>query len=297
MLRAQLTLIGFCLFTLFAHSVQAGPYSPAAGQPGSDAVSKTSPQFVAWATAVQQLTRGKQDISNPSSALASIGTSADVLGNNSGVLSLGDGGSIILGFAQPITNAAGDDFAVFENGFASGGLYFLELAFVEVSSNGNDFFRFNAASLTQTTTQLNSGGLSDPTNLHNLAGKYATNFGTPFDLEELIGISPQLDVNNVQFVRLIDVVGSINPLYATLDSQSNIVNDPWPTAFASSGFDLDAVGVIHQAPEPSAWLMASIAALGIFQQCVGRRVRTSGRFELPNRPRTDQSKALATEKI
>jgi hypothetical protein len=30
------------------------------------------------------------------------------------------------------------------------------------------------------------------------------------------------------------------------DSKGNIINDPWPTNFASSGFDLDAVGVINQ---------------------------------------------------
>jgi hypothetical protein len=41
------------------------------------------------------------------------------------------------------------------------------------------------------------------------------------------------------------VVGSINPEYATYDCQGNPVNDPWPTAFASGGMDLDAVGVIH----------------------------------------------------
>ncbi len=270
MLRAQLVSFILVLVTLFTCSAVAGPFAPAAGQAGTDAIAKTSPQIVAWATTVQQLTRGKQDISNSASPLATLGTNADVLGNNAGLLSLGDGGSITLGFAQPITNGAGDDFAVFENGFQAGSLYFLELAFVEVSSNGTDFFRFNSTSLTQTTTQLNNGGLIDPTNLNNLAGKYVTNFGTPFDLAELDGVSPLLNLNNVQFVRLIDVVGSINPLYATFDSQSNMVNDPWPTAFASSGFDLDAVGVIHQVPEPAAWLLAATGLLGI-QWFYGRR--------------------------
>ena len=45
---------------------------------------------------------------------------------------------------------------------------------------------------------------------------------------------------------IVDVVGSIDPLYATHDSLGNIVIDPWPTAFASGGFDLDGMGVIHQ---------------------------------------------------
>ena len=54
-----------------------------------------------------------------------------------------------------------------------------------------------------------------------------------------------LNKNRVTHVRIVDVVGNIDPEYATKDSEGHIVNDPWPTAFASSGFDLDAVGVIH----------------------------------------------------
>jgi hypothetical protein len=30
-----------------------------------------------------------------------------------------------------------------------------------------------------------------------------------------------------------------------MDSQGNIINDPYPTPFESGGFDLDAIGVIH----------------------------------------------------
>jgi hypothetical protein len=44
------------------------------------------------------------------------------------------------------------------------------------------------------------------------------------------------------------VVGSINPLYASYDAQGNIINEPYPTGFPQGGFDLDAVGVIHQQP-------------------------------------------------
>ena len=57
--------------------------------------------------------------------------------------------------------------------------------------------------------------------------------------------NPLLDKNRVTHVRLVDVVGCIQPEYATYDCQGHVVNDPWPTPFASSGFDLDAVGVIH----------------------------------------------------
>ena len=61
----------------------------------------------------------------------------------------------------------------------------------------------------------------------------------------MAGISG-LNLNAITHVRLIDVVGSIDPQYGTYDSQGTIINDPYPTDFESGGFDLDAVGVIHQ---------------------------------------------------
>ena len=242
----------------------AGPYAPAAGLAGTTAIPANSSLFKGWATAVPQLTLGPIDLADPEGDLASWGTITDVLGisnaaaDNLPVLSLGDGGSITLTFAQPITNGAGADFAVFENGLSD---TFLELAYVEISSNGSIFHRFNSFSLTPTTTQKGAFDLLDPTNLHNLAGKYRSGFGTPFDLAELNGF-PGLNINAVTHVRIIDVVGSIDPAYARRDSQNRIINDPWPTFFETGGFDLDAVGVIHQAvPEPAsaALILAGIA--------------------------------------
>ncbi|HEY2146353.1 MAG TPA: PEP-CTERM sorting domain-containing protein [Pirellulales bacterium] len=254
--------------------VFAGPFPPQAGQPGSTAIAAGDPRFVEWASSVVSLSRGPENVANPSLGLASFGAPTNALGpsdaatNFAGVVSLGDGGQITLGFTQPIRNGAGPDFAVFENGFASGGLAFLELGFVEVSSDGLNFFRFPASSLTQTATQVASFGLLDATNLDDLAGKYVAGFGTPFDLGQLAGVSPLLDVNNVNYVRIVDVVGSIDPMYATHDAFGNIVNDPWPTASASSGFDLDAVSVINAVPEPSS---LALLMIGGFLGLRGRR--------------------------
>jgi hypothetical protein len=46
-------------------------------------------------------------------------------------------------------------------------------------------------------------------------------------------------------VRIIDVVGNIQPEWRSEDALGHPINDPWPTAFETGGFDLDAVGVIH----------------------------------------------------
>ena len=223
-----------------------GPYGPPAGEANSTAIHMDDPNFAAWATAAT-VERGYADISNPSVGYASFGSDANVIGKATGdafgVLSLGDGGLVILTFANPITNGPGYDFAVFENSFSD---TFLELGFVEVSSNGEHFFRFDAVSLTPTDTQVNGFGSIDVTDLHNFAGKYRMGYGTGFDLEELKNTSSLLDVTRITHVRIIDVVGSIEISYRSYDSQGHKVNDPWPTPYDASGLDLDAVGVIHE---------------------------------------------------
>jgi hypothetical protein len=134
---------------------------------------------------------------------------------------------------------------VFENGLSNG---FLELGFVEVSSDGVRYVRFPSVSLTQTQKQVGPFDTLDATKLNNLAGKYRALYGTPFNLDD-IKDSTGIDLNHITNVRIRDVVGCIQPPYATYDSQGHIVNDPWPTPYWSCGFDLDAIGVIHSAPQ------------------------------------------------
>jgi hypothetical protein len=275
------TALVACIFALAVTTpARAGSYAPQVGQPGSQGISYTSSSFEEWASSVVSLTRGPEDIANPNGPLASVGDPSNALGqanNSTGkVVSLGDGGSMTLGFNTPIANGPGADFAVFENGFLSGGsgLAFLELAFVAVSSDGVHFFTFPAVSETQTTTQVGPFGLLDASNLNNLAGKYIAGYGTGFDLSELAGVSPFLNVNDVTEVRITDVVGSIDPQYGTRDSLGNLINDPWPTPFASSGFDLNGVGVINMAsvPEPSS-LVLCLSGIGIVWTA-SRRIKT-----------------------
>ncbi len=224
----------------------AQTFAPAAGQPGSTAISKDSSIIVSWATNAT-LTRGYLNIANPGLGFASFGQASDALGPADGtstnVVSLGDSGVIVLTFNRPIENGSGPDFAVFENGFADN---FLELAFVEVSSDGVKYVRFPAISETPTAVQVGTFDYSDCRYLHNLAGKYRAGFGTPFDLEDLVD-SLGIDLMNITHVKLIDVVGTINPQYGSFDSQGTIINDLYPTDFPSGGFDLDAVAVINEA--------------------------------------------------
>lgn len=218
-------------------------FPPAAGQPGTTALHADSSAFIGWAVGCE-VQRGPQDISSIGLGPASTGDASMAIGpaTMNDVVSLGDGGIAILTFSRPITNGPGWDFAVFENSFSD---TYLEFAFVEVSSNGTDYFQFPATSNTPVETQVAAFGDVAPTHIDNLAGKYRGGFGTPFDLEQMDGIQG-LDILAITHVKLIDVVGSIQPAFATYDHLGQAVNDPWSTPFASSGFDLDAVGVINQ---------------------------------------------------
>lgn len=234
----------FLLILLFFQCSIYAQFAPVAGQAGSTAIYKDSSIFLNWATQCIA-ERGPMDISQPNLGLASAGNEMGTLGQagDGTILSLGDGGRATLSFQYPIKNGPGADFAVFENAFNA---TFLELAFVEVSSDGQNFVRFPAISNTDTSLQVDGFGNLDATRLYNFAGKYRANYGTPFDLEELVADSAILNVNAVTHVRLVDVVGCLQDNYATRDSRGTKVNDPWSTPFASSGFDLDAIGVIHQ---------------------------------------------------
>lgn len=232
-------LLTFC--SLFVFVSLNAQFAPPDGQPGTTAMYKDSSAFVGWANTAT-IKRGWQDSNDTSLGYTTVGDSTSCLGKSDNtVVSLGDGGEAIVSFNTPIYDGPGWDFAVFENSFVNN---FLELAFVEVSSNGLDFYRFPAVSLTQDTLQVGPFGFLDATKINNLAGKYRGTYGTPFDLSEL-SIYPNLNLQNITHVKIIDVVGSIQDAYGTRDTSTHFINDPWPTPFPSSGFDLEAVGVIH----------------------------------------------------
>lgn len=230
------------IFLLLGSTLHA-QFAGAAGQPGSSAIAKDSSIIVSWAKACT-VERGLINITNPFQGLASTGTESDAIGpaDQSSVVSLGDSGIAILTFDHPIFNGPGPDFAVFENAFNDS---FLELGYVEISSDGINYFRFPSTSLVQNSIQIGPfDQLGSPVKLNNLAGKYRSGYGTPFDLQEMTAIVG-LDIDAITHIKIVDVVGSINPSYGTEDQFGNLINDPFPTAFPSGGFDLDAVGVCH----------------------------------------------------
>jgi hypothetical protein len=176
------------------------------------------------------------------------------------IVVLGDSGRITLMFDHPIADGAGWDLAVFENSFSD---TFLELAWVEVSSDGAAFFRFPSDSLTAASVPF-VGGAVDPTDVDGLAGKYRAGFGTPFDLAQLAGTTG-LDIAHVTHVRLVDVVGD----GTAHDTSGDVIYDPYPTAL-SGGFDLDAVGVLHQSPEPAGLAILLSGAAVLLRRRKGR---------------------------
>ena len=251
----------------FSTSIFAGPFAPAAGQSGSTAIAASDPSIQSWAGVVESYLPGSNidaEFQTPNKAL---NTAGDSNGLGEGfifdIVSLGRGGQITLTFYPPITNGSGYDFAVFENSFSDG---FLELAWVEVSSNSVDYFRFIGASLTPNPIGAFTTSM-DPTDITGFAGKYRGGYGAPFDLDELPD-DPNLDKSAITHVRLIDIVGDGTTLDDTV--LNNPVYDPYPTV-SSAGFDLDAIAALHIAlpdkhnvplPPVTTFLLAVFLSIG-----------------------------------
>ncbi|MGE3772532.1 MAG: PEP-CTERM sorting domain-containing protein [Gammaproteobacteria bacterium] len=227
---------------LASAAAAAGPFAPGAGVAGTTAIAKTDPAFVAWATSYSNYQPGggvDAGFRTPEKALG------PALGDSFDIVSLGNAGSITLSFSGTLYNGPGWDFAVFENGFSN---TFLELAFVEVSSDGTNFFRFPAFSFTPSA--IGAFGSIDPTNIDGFAGKYRQGFGTPFDLDVFKNASG-INVAAITHVRLVDVVGNGSEFDSFPSSLGgpHRVFDPFPTS-GSVGFDLDAVGARHYTASP-----------------------------------------------
>lgn len=212
------------------------------------AIYRDSSMIKGWATSCN-VTRGWQNYLDTSLGKATVGSEFyGTLKADGSVISLGDSGIAILQFDNPISDKEGPDFCVFENGFTLGNAQsdsHMELAFVEVSSDGIHYVRFPASSYIDTTIQLGNFDGSNASLVDGLAGKYISGYGTPFDLNIFAPLS-SVNIGKITHVKLIDVVGNKDAQYPARDKNGRKIIDPWPTPFAASGFDLDAVGVINQ---------------------------------------------------
>lgn len=245
-------LLALLVGSVLANAAYAGPFAPAATKPGSTAIFKDDVSILGWATGYQNYVPGTDLVDQWKTPEKALGKA---VGGSFDIVSLGNGGSITLNFTNAIANGAGADFAVFENSFSD---TFLELAFVEASSDGLNFFRF--PTISYTPSKVGAFGAVDPTNIDGFAGKYISGYGTPFDLDLLKNYAG-LDVNNVSFIRLVDVLGNGTELddFPTEFGPRNPIYDPYKTV-QSAGFDLDAVGVMNYAqvaavPEPTSYAL------------------------------------------
>ncbi len=209
-------------------------------------IDRTDPGIAAWAVEVVDWWAGPQDYRDPALGDAAYGLPGDVLGDTAAPFSLGDGGWITVRLEVPAVDGPGPDLVVFENGFAWNGVY-MELGFVEVSSDGVTFSRLPA--LCRRTTQPGAWDTSSPTDFYNLAGNFVG--GTGFDLADLLHafdpavLSGAVDINAITHVRIVDVVGDVTGPGGSTDHLGRPVADPFPTASASCGMDLTAVGVLN----------------------------------------------------
>ena len=201
---------------------------------GSDGIAATNPAILCWADGWTNYLPGpvlSNQFLNATNALGPADAGTNGLGSLA-VTGLGDDGQITLTFPVPIADGPGPDFAVFENAFAD---CYLELAYVEVSSDGTNFVRFpNHGLATEPIVDF-----TDPADYGGLAGKHVQGVGTPFDLRWLADTSG-LDVRRVTHVKIVDVKGD----GSNRDSFGNPLYDPMPP-WGPGDFDLDAVGVLN----------------------------------------------------
>lgn len=202
-----------------------------------DAIPADDPRISGWAIGFLDLEPGS-DLdpawTDPTRALG------PAQGTWDDALSLGNGGAITLVFDPPIVDGDGPDLAVFENGFSES---FLELAFVEVSSDGVDFARFPTLSIQ--TAPVAAYGTLDPSEVLGLAGRFRAGFGTAFDLAHLADspevLTGRVDLSAIAFIRVVDLVGD----GAARDAFGHPLYDPTPT-IGPAGFDLEAIAALNQ---------------------------------------------------
>lgn len=188
-------------------------------------------------------------------------------GNNDAeeVFSLGHGGSITLDAGDWVLDGEGPDFVIFENAFRIGGnddVFFIEAAFVEVSEDGINYFRFpndydplsvseapqafpgsfrGFAGVRPVFANLDPDGDGDTSDFID-PGDPALSGGDPFDLATL-------GLTRIRYIRIIDTGSALRaPGTESLDDGGDRIEDQGnltPPSGNKDGFDLDAVVLLN----------------------------------------------------
>lgn len=170
------------------------------------------------------------------------------------VLSLGDGGVIVLEFVDNVaTNGPGPDLIIFENAFYAGGdpeNVFSEVAFVEVSQDGTEFHRFPNDYDPEGTP------VNNPANWHGFAGvgpvfSHPDNSIDPTDPDTAGGDLFDLDDVGLQWIRYLRIIDTGEGDAAATDDDGDIIYDPGFPGGTVAGFDLDAVAAVYSEPVPT----------------------------------------------
>jgi len=206
-----------------------------ADDPLRRAIPKENQRIIGWGVEVIERVEG--------TGLSPLFTDeSEALGPVSGdpleALSLGEGGAVTIRLSTPAVEGHGAELAVFENSFNDS---FLELAYVELSSNGVDFARLPSIYLGR--ERLGPFGEQPAQLIEGLAGSTRGGWSPPIDLyalaEHPLVQLGRVDLNAIEYIRVIDIRGD----GSALDSSGRAIYDPYPTA-QSAGFDLDGVSVL-----------------------------------------------------
>lgn len=179
------------------------------------------------------------------------------------LLSLGNGGRIVLGFLDNIVvDGPGVDLAVFENPLIQIGdteYSFCEAAIVAVSQDGNRFYTFGYDFIPPPEGGR-LGRMSDYIGLAGIHPVYSSPENGIDPLNPAVSGGDFFDLADVglawaKYVKIIDtgVPGTLTEMRDAdgdvIDDPGNLYNDP---SIGKLGFDLDAVAAIHWQPATSA---------------------------------------------
>ena len=230
-------LSGACLRALVGQEARrellvTASFPGGAEDPARGALTAEDPRVIGWAEEVTALTLGEGLAEGAARPEEALGVAE---GHPVRALSLGEGGRVTLRLSTPAADTPGADLGVFENSFNH---TFLELGFVEVSSDGHTFARLPSAYLGE--ERLGPFGEQPPEQISGLAGSTQGGAAEGLDLASLAGhpavemglINPQ----EINYIRVVDIIGDGR----AHDTLSRPIYDPYPTAL-SAGFDLDGV--------------------------------------------------------